>query len=128
MLTTSQRAFLEERHYAILGTINADGSVQQTVVWYLLAGDEIRVSLGAQSVKTRNVARDPRVTLTVTTGPKYLTVTGQAVIEPPDDDLRLQLATRYLGAERAQEWLARPTTHERASLRMQLSRAYGQGV
>lgn len=51
LLTERQREFLEGRHYAVIGTLNADGSIHQTVVWYLLEGEQIRFSIGAESVK-----------------------------------------------------------------------------
>lgn len=127
-LTDSQRAFLDELHYAVVGTLNRDGSIQQTVVWYILEGDEIRFNLGASSVKARNLRRNTTITLTVEARQRYLTVSGIATVEPVDLDLRRRLAVRYLGPERADEWIARPTTIERASVRIAIRKVYGQGV
>lgn len=127
-LTPAQRAFLEGRHYAVVGTLNADESIQQTVVWYLVDGDEIRFSVGAGSVKVANLGRRPTITLTVEDGVRYLTLSGKAVVEPVDPDLRLRLALRYLGPEQAPAWVARRPDAPRASVRMAISRVYGQGV
>lgn len=127
-LTMSQRAFLDELHYAVVGTLNRDGSIQQTVVWYILEGEEIRFSLGASSVKARNLRRNPTITLSVEARQRYLTVSGVATVEPVDLELRRRLAVRYLGAERADEWLARPATIERASVRIAIRKVYGQGM
>jgi PPOX class probable F420-dependent enzyme len=124
----SQRAFLDELHYAVVGTLNRDGSIQQTVVWYILEGEEIRFSLGASSVKARNLRRNPTITLSVEARQRYLTVSGVATVEPVDLELRRRLAVRYLGAERADEWLARPATIERASVRIAIRKVYGQGM
>lgn len=128
MLTPGQRAFLDEPHYAVVGTLNADGSIQQTVIWYLLEGDEARFSLGAESTKAKNLRRSGVVTLTIEAGARYLTLSGVGSVEPPDAELRRRLATRYLGAERAEEWLARQQERARASVRVALRRVYGQGV
>jgi PPOX class probable F420-dependent enzyme len=126
--TQQQRAFLDQVHYAVVGTLNADGSIQQTVVWFLREGDELRFSLGAASVKARNLRRNPTITLTVEDGQRYLTASGAATVEPVDPDLRYRLAVRYLGAERAAEWITQRPGVERVSVRIAVRRVYGQGV
>jgi PPOX class probable F420-dependent enzyme len=128
ILTPEQRAFLDEAHYAVVATLNADGSIQQTVIWYLLEGDEIRFSLGAESVKARNLRSSPTISLTVEDRQRYLTLSGAAAVEPPDAELRRRLATRYIGPERVEEWLARRPDAARASVRMSIRKVYGQGV
>jgi PPOX class probable F420-dependent enzyme len=128
LLSDARRELLEGRRYAVVGTLNADGSIQQTVVWYLLDGDEIRMSIGANSVKARNLRRAPAITLTVEDGVRYLTLSGVAAVEPADPELRRRLALRYVGAERAEAWLARRPDAPRASVRMTVRRVYGQGV
>ena len=127
-LTPAQREFLGGRHYAIVGTLNHDGSIQQTVVWYLLDGDAIRFSIGAGSVKARNLRRSPTISVTIEDGPRSLSLGGTAVVEPADPQLRLALAQRYLGPDRAAEWVARRPEAPRASVRMTITRTYGQGV
>ncbi len=127
-MTEHQRAFLNEVHYAVAGTLNSDGSIQQTVVWFLLDGDEIRFSIGANSVKARNLRRNPAITITVEAGPRYLTLSGSANVEPADPELRSRLAKRYLGEERATLWLAENPNKDRASVRVSIRRVYGQGV
>lgn len=128
IFTNQQRAFLEEVHYIIVGTLNADGTIQQTVVWYLLDGDTIRFSLGSQSIKARNLRRNPTITLTVEDRQRYLTVSGTATLGPASDDLRRQLATRYRGPEGAVAYLAqRPTSDNMASAEVTIVRVYGQG-
>lgn len=128
LLTDAQIALLEGRHYATMATLNADGSIQQTVVWYLLDGAELRVSVGAGSVKVRNLRRTPTITLTIEDGVRYLTLSGVAAVEPPDSELRRRLAMRYLDPARIEEWLARRPDAPRATLRITVQRAYGQGV
>src|SRR5437870_3153763 len=96
-LSDQQRAFLGEVRYGVVGTLNTDGSIQQTVIWFICEGDELRFSAGADSVKIRNLSRTPTITLTVEDGARYLTISGTATVEPADPELRLRLATRYLG-------------------------------
>lgn len=128
LVTPAQRTLLDGRHYAIVGTLNGDGSIQQTMVWYLLDAAEIRFSVGASSAKASNLRRNPTITVTITDGPRYLSLRGEAVVEPADPELRLRLALRYLGPEQADEWLARRPDAPRASVRVVIRRVYGQGV
>lgn len=128
ILTEQQRAFLDEVHYAVVGTLNPDGTIQQTVVWYLLDGDVIRFSLGNRSIKARNLRQNPTIALTVEDRQRYLTVSGTATLGPPSDDLRRRLAERYRGPEGAQAYLAaRPTSDRMASATVTIVRVYGQG-
>jgi PPOX class probable F420-dependent enzyme len=128
ILTPERRAFLDEARYAVVATLNADGSIQQTVVWYMLEGDEIRFSLGAESVKARNLRRTPTIAITVEDRQRYLTLSGEAAVEPADPEFRRRLAARYVGPERLEEWLARRPDAARATVRMSIRKAYGQGL
>ena len=78
-LTPGQRAFLEEKHFAVLGTVNASGSPHLTIMWYLLDGDEIVFNTKAGRTKESNLARDPRVSLLVYDdgGYKYIRIDGR---------------------------------------------------
>ncbi len=128
LLSPAQRAFLEDRHYAVIATLNADGSLQQSVVWYLLEGETIRFSIGDRSTKARNLRRHPQVAVTIEASTRYLTISGEATVESVDPALRLRLARRYVGPERADEWVARRPDAPRASVRVKIVRVYGQGV
>jgi|SRR6476619_7215816 PPOX class probable F420-dependent enzyme len=101
------RAILESDALAHLVTINADGSPQVSCVWVGLEEDEIVfASLGPRR-KLDNVARDPRVTLSlegIETNRlglrEYLVVHGSARIEPGGGPELLQrLAHVYLGPD-----------------------------
>jgi PPOX class probable F420-dependent enzyme len=127
-LNEQQCAFLDDVRYAVVGTLDRAGGIQQTVVWYVREGDELRFSLGANSVKAQNLRRNPTITLTVEDGARYLSLSGSATIEPADQELRQQLATRYLGDEQAVEWLKQSPNVDRASVRVAVQRVYGQGV
>jgi PPOX class probable F420-dependent enzyme len=76
---------LEEVRFAVLGTTNADGSPQQTVMWYRLEGDTIVMNTKRGRMKDRNLSRDPRASLCVADGRRYVTVNGTITIDPDPD-------------------------------------------
>ncbi len=126
--TDSQIALLDEVHYAVLGTLNPNGSIQQTVVWYLREEHTICFSAGGHSFKVRNLRLNPTCTVTIEDGGRYLSVSGTAEVRPVDPDLRYRMAVRYLGAERAAEWMTRRPDAARVSVLLYPQRAYGQRV
>ncbi|HEX7736746.1 MAG TPA: PPOX class F420-dependent oxidoreductase, partial [Ktedonobacteraceae bacterium] len=68
--------FLNEKRFAVLATTNADGTVQQTTMWYLLDGNTIMMNTKAGRVKDRNLRRDPRISICIEGGYNYLTISG----------------------------------------------------
>ncbi len=86
-------------------TINADGSPQVSVVWTGLDGNDIVIGHLMHGRKVENIARDPRVALTVEAeGAKsvgmgnYLIVYGAArLVEGGAPQLLQRLAEVYLG-------------------------------
>jgi PPOX class probable F420-dependent enzyme len=56
---------LKGKNFGNLATIMPDGSPQVTPVWVDLEGEVILVNTAERRVKLRNVARDPRVALSV---------------------------------------------------------------
>ena len=96
------RAFLEEERFGVLGTVNATGSPQLSVMWYELRGDTIMMNTLRGRKKDRNLLRDPRASLCVEDGFRYVTLDG--AIEFVDDPATAQadiaaLARRYHGQE-----------------------------
>jgi PPOX class probable F420-dependent enzyme len=106
-LPESARRLVESDSLAHLVTHNADGSVQVTCIWVGLDGHEIVSAHLGQQQKLRNVARDPRVTLSIEgtdvqpPGMKhYLVVHGRArLVEGGAPELLQRLAHVYLGPE-----------------------------
>jgi PPOX class probable F420-dependent enzyme len=97
--------FLRRRRMAVLGTNSANGAPVLTPIWYLYRDGRILMRTDKQSVKARNIERDPRVTVCVQDErPPYASVTvyGKAAIEPPHEGLGAALAKHYLGALGAQ--------------------------
>ena len=107
MLNDAARALLESDALAHLVTIAADGSPQISIVWVGLDGDDIVFSSLGPRRKLDNIARDPRVALSIegtdfnAMGLKqYLVVHGTARIEEGGGPELLQrLAHTYLGAD-----------------------------
>ena len=64
-LKPEERALFERPNHAVLGTLRPDGSAQVTPVWVMLEGDHMVVNSAKGRAKVRNVARDPRATVTV---------------------------------------------------------------
>jgi PPOX class probable F420-dependent enzyme len=107
MLTPEARAVLTAGRLAHLVTINADGSPQVSIVWVGVDGDEIVSGHLGVRQKLRNVARDPRVVLSLETGQRnatgldeYLVVRGTArVTDGGAPELLQRLAHVYLGPD-----------------------------
>jgi PPOX class probable F420-dependent enzyme len=106
ILPDSARELLESDALGHLATVNRDGSPQVSCVWVGLEGDEIVSGhLRASQQKLRNVARDPRVVLSVegtTIHPpglkEYLIVHGRVRVEEGGaPELLQRLAYLYLG-------------------------------
>ena len=64
-LSDSMREFLNGRHYATLATLNEDGSIHLTPVWYLFEKDCFFVETAASSRKVRNILARPQASILV---------------------------------------------------------------
>ncbi|HEV3379523.1 MAG TPA: PPOX class F420-dependent oxidoreductase [Trebonia sp.] len=64
-LSESARALIDGKNYAVLATVNADGSPQTSVMWVGRDGDDVLFSTVEGRRKHRNMLRDPRVSVTV---------------------------------------------------------------
>ena len=64
-LSESAIRLIDGRNYAVLATINADGSPQTSVMWIGRDGDDVLFSTVEGRLKHRNMVRDPRVSVTV---------------------------------------------------------------
>ncbi|MFL5731628.1 MAG: PPOX class F420-dependent oxidoreductase [Chloroflexia bacterium] len=103
MLSDELRDFLKEHRFAVLATINPDGTPQQSAVWYELRDDSIVMNTRAGRVKERNLLRDPRVSFCVVDGYRALTLVGSATLdyEPATSQATIRaLAILNHGAEK----------------------------
>ena len=64
-LSPEIRDLLDGRNFATIATLNQDGGPQTSVVWIARDGDTVLFSTAAGRQKARNLARDPRVSVTV---------------------------------------------------------------
>jgi PPOX class probable F420-dependent enzyme len=64
-LSEATLRLLDGRNYAVLATVNADGSPQTSVMWVGRDGGDLLFSTVEGRVKHRNMVRDPRVSVTV---------------------------------------------------------------
>ena len=127
-LTETQRRFLEERRFAVVGSKNPDGSPHLAVMWYLLDGDEILVNSAEGRIKDRNLAADPRMSVMVADEYRFIRVDGRVRIEQDQRialaDIR-RLALRYYGDDRkADEAMERFRKQHRISYRLPVRSVY----
>ncbi|MBF6125328.1 PPOX class F420-dependent oxidoreductase [Nocardia brasiliensis] len=104
-LSPATIALLDGKNYAVLATLNADGSPQTSTMWVLRDGNDLLFSTLAGRLKHRNMLRDPRVSVTVidsADGESYVELRGRATITH-DDDLRVghELSWKYDGRDHA---------------------------
>jgi PPOX class probable F420-dependent enzyme len=132
-LTQAEREFLDEPRYAVLGTANENGSAHLTVMWYLVEGDEVMFNTAAGRKKPENLARDPRASLIVPDGYRFVRVEG--TVRAEDDQAAAQadirrLALRYYKDEaRVQRGVDATWSKEhRITYRMPIRRVYSDGV
>lgn len=90
-----------------LATVNNDGSPHVVPIWFLVNGDSIIFSTGLNSVKCKNMERDPRVCISVDEEKdlySFAKIDGTATFSN-DSEMRLNWATRiaarYMGEENA---------------------------
>ena len=131
-LTQAERDFLHEPRYAVLGTTNENGSAHLTVMWYALEGDEIMFNTAAGRKKPENLARDPRASLIVPDGYRFVRVEG--AVRANDDqqvaqaDIRRLAVRYYQNEERAQRAVeAGWAKQHRITFRMPVRQVYSSG-
>jgi len=132
-LSQLARDFLSERRFGVLATVGVTGAPRQTVMWYLLEGNEILFNTAAGRRKPEHLDREPRVSLLVEDGYRYVCVSGMVRIitdrETTQGDIH-RLAARYEGAEAAERAMRRFSKEERISYRFEITGAvqYGLGA
>jgi PPOX class probable F420-dependent enzyme len=100
ILSESAREVLDGPHIAVLATSNADGRPQSTVIFVKRDGDAVVFSTIKGRLKTRNMARDPRVSLLVVDWAKgrYIEIRGNVEItDDPEKRLLYEMYDRYMG-------------------------------
>lgn len=132
------RKLLAAQNLGVLATVKRDGRPQVSVVTYHydLGTDLIRVSVRDPLAKTRNLRRDPRVTLQATApdGSTWVAAEGVADLSPvardPHDDTVEALVEHYRDARGEHpDWAdfrAAMVRDERVLLRIAVDHVYGR--
>lgn len=117
-LDEKTRELLDGKNFATVATLNPDGAPHTSVVWIARDGDAVVFSVTTARRKARNLARDPRVSITVyDVANPYVSVDirGRAeLIDDPDRSLPNRLSHKYLG----QDWPAEPEDVHRVIVRV----------
>ena len=100
-LNNAARRLLDGRNFATVATVGPDGQPHSSVVWADRDGDTVVFSLTADKQKARNLARDPRVSVSVfdLRNPYHsVEIRGTAELtEDPGRSLPKRLSQKYLG-------------------------------
>ena len=102
-LSEATLRLVDGRNYAVLATVNPDGSPQTSVVWIGRDGGDLLFSTVEGRVKHRNMQRDPRVSISVidSADPEnYVELRGRASMSP-DTGRRVdtELSWKYDGKD-----------------------------
>src|SRR5437764_1631684 len=126
-LSEKARGYLREKRFAVLATINQDGTPQLTTMWYLLEDDgTILMNTKVGRAKERNMSRDPRISICIEDDYNFLTING--TVQLVDDPERAQhdiyrLSARYHGEEKARRQMQEQFSKEaRMSLLLKAER------
>ena len=122
-LSEKARAYLREKRFAVLATLNKDGMPQLTTMWYLLEDDgTILMNTKVGRAKERNMRRDPRISICVENDYIYVTLSGKVeMIDDPEIAQRdiFRLSSRYHGEEKAKRQMENQFSKEqRVTLRL----------
>jgi len=97
------RELIDDVNFGIVATVNADGSPQTSVLWIKRDGDDLLFATVRGRRKERNMARDPRVSVTVINaqdGYEYAEIRGTASItEEGGRELINDLSHKYVGGD-----------------------------
>jgi len=87
-LSADAKRFLEEPRFAVVATLNPDGTPLQAVVWYALDGDAVVFNSRVGRQWPTNIVRDQRVSFIVADGYDYVELRGRVEID--EDPVRGQ--------------------------------------
>jgi PPOX class probable F420-dependent enzyme len=74
-------AFLDAPRFAAIATIDPDGAPRQALIWYTLDGDDLIINSAVGRRWPANLARDPRIALSIADqadGYRWVGLTGTA--------------------------------------------------
>jgi PPOX class probable F420-dependent enzyme len=129
--------FLAASHRGVLVTLKKDGRPQlSNIAYYVTDAGRVHISVTADRAKTRNAARDPRVSMHVTSKDfwSYVVVEGDAELMPvttdPHDATAEALVAYYQAVSGEHpdwdEYRAAMISERRQILSFAVTHAYGQ--
>ena len=113
--------------FATIATINLDGSPHQAVIWFRFDGSDLIVNSKPGRVWPTNLQRDPRISVTVEDGYRWVSIRGSVVevaLAPQAQADIAEMARRYHAdePERAESMIRdRFERQERVSFRLPLA-------
>src|SRR5688500_18927450 len=134
MLPQNVREFLEEPHYAVMATINRAGTPQLTVMWFALHPEEDVILLNSSHLllKVKNLRRDPRMSVCVEDGMRYVTLEGTAELVEDralqERDVDDHIAPRYIGQRLGLRRWEVIKQSDRIGIRMRVERVHARGI
>jgi PPOX class probable F420-dependent enzyme len=133
MTPDAAREFLADgTRPAIIATIRADGRPHAVPVWFALDGDDLLINISENSVKGRDLMRDPRVAVVVDDEtPPYAFVMVEGVAEMSKDpgavhEGSLRIGRRYLGDDGAEQFVRYATGPGNVLIRIRPTRMVAQ--
>lgn len=104
-LNADQKKLLTQgKNFAHLATLNADGSPQVSPIWIDMDGDDVMVNTEDKRLKTKNMRRDPRVSISVVNAEnpyEYLEIRGRVKEITPTGGFEHidKMAKKYMGVD-----------------------------
>jgi hypothetical protein len=90
-ITTEQAQWLKDHSLCVFATGRKDGSPQQSFIGYQFDGSQFLLGGQATSFKMRNLARQPRSSLTIVDGRGHVVVYGRSeLVSDPAEMEKLQ--------------------------------------
>jgi PPOX class probable F420-dependent enzyme len=117
---------------AKVATTMRNGQPHVMPVWFALDGENVVFTTGAQSVKGRNLRRDPRIALVVDEDVApyaFVHMRGQVTISEDMDELlrfATEIGARYMGSERAEEFGRRNAVPGELLIRVRVDRVIAE--
>ncbi len=111
MTSEERRGFLlDGTRTAKLATVMRDGSPHVMPIWFVLDGEQLVFTTADNSVKGRNLRRDPRAAIVVDDEQPpfaFVHIRGRATISEDLEEMlewAIEIGTRYMGRERGEEF------------------------
>jgi nitroimidazol reductase NimA-like FMN-containing flavoprotein (pyridoxamine 5'-phosphate oxidase superfamily) len=109
MSPSEREAFLADVHVGVLAVERADGPPLTAPVWYRFRDGAVEITTAAESLKARALRTAGRASLCVQregVTPAYVTVEGPVAFADSTREQRVDIATRYLGSELGEAYVA----------------------